>query len=64
MPNYKIRYKPFFSATENIAQAVTIPLGQLQMIIHKVSRLNEMVNENSEVYCTAALGAYNDMKFK
>ncbi|KAK6620823.1 hypothetical protein RUM43_011119 [Polyplax serrata] len=55
LPNYKIRYKPFFNATENVSQAMSVPPGQVQVILHKVSRLNEVAAENSEVYCTTGL---------
>ncbi|EEB17881.1 conserved hypothetical protein [Pediculus humanus corporis] len=56
LPNYKIRYKPFFTSSQNSTQPEQIPNGQLHMIIHKVTRLNEIAPEMSEVFCTSGIG--------
>lgn len=54
LPHYKLRYKPFFSISENVFPASNISPGRLQIIIHQVSRLNEMASDH-EIYCLAAV---------
>ncbi|KAL0275827.1 UNVERIFIED_CONTAM: hypothetical protein PYX00_003559 [Menopon gallinae] len=53
LPNYKMRYKPFFNVIPQERKVANIAAGQIQLIIHTISRLNEELANNREVYVLA-----------
>ncbi|KAJ8920552.1 hypothetical protein NQ315_005421 [Exocentrus adspersus] len=60
LPNYKIRYKPFFVKTDpsqlDIEDNEIVPLGQLEVTCVEVSRLS-LPGTIQNIYCTLALDA-------
>ncbi len=62
MPNYKLRYKPFFAKSEpNDEEAEwghhSIQSGCLEVTVVEVTRLAATVGNNDEnIYCSLAVG--------
>ncbi|XP_065083846.1 PDZ domain-containing protein 8 isoform X2 [Ochlerotatus camptorhynchus] len=55
LPNYKLRYKPFFNRVEEDYDLNEIsPSGSLEVIVEEISRLNAPTRL-SHVYCTVTL---------
>ncbi|XP_062714468.1 PDZ domain-containing protein 8 [Aedes albopictus] len=55
LPNYKLRYKPFFNRVEEDYDLNEItPNGSLEVIVEEISRLNAPT-KLSHVYCTVTL---------
>ncbi|XP_049279719.1 PDZ domain-containing protein 8 [Anopheles funestus] len=56
LPNYKLRYKPFFHRVEEDYELNEIvPNGTLEVTIAEISRLNAPIRTLSHVYCTLTL---------
>uniref|UniRef100_A0A182NRJ8 PDZ domain-containing protein 8 n=1 Tax=Anopheles dirus TaxID=7168 RepID=A0A182NRJ8_9DIPT len=56
LPNYKLRYKPFFHRVEEDYELNEIvPNGTLEVTIAEISRLNAPVRTLTHVYCTLTL---------
>ncbi|XP_037914498.1 PDZ domain-containing protein 8 isoform X2 [Hermetia illucens] len=56
LPNYKLRYKPFFHKTEDDVDCEFIPNGKLEVNVSQLSRL--MIPSNTELlYCTLTLSS-------
>ncbi|XP_053680842.1 PDZ domain-containing protein 8 [Anopheles nili] len=56
LPNYKLRYKPFFHRVEeDYDMNEIIPNGTLEVTIAEISRLNAPIRTLSHVYCTLTL---------
>ncbi|XP_058062744.1 PDZ domain-containing protein 8 [Anopheles bellator] len=56
LPNYKLRYKPFFHRVEEDYELNEIvPNGSLEVSIAEISRLNAPVRTLTHVYCTLTL---------
>lgn len=51
-----MRYKPFFNVIPQEPKVTNIAPGQIQLIIHRISRLNEELASNREVYVLAGTG--------
>ncbi|XP_049532563.1 PDZ domain-containing protein 8 [Anopheles darlingi] len=56
LPNYKLRYKPFFHRVEEDYELNEIvPNGSLEVTIAEISRLNAPIRTLTHVYCTLTL---------
>uniref|UniRef100_A0A1Y1LUY4 PDZ domain-containing protein n=2 Tax=Photinus pyralis TaxID=7054 RepID=A0A1Y1LUY4_PHOPY len=60
LPNYKIRYKPFFIKADPgqldvLEDSEIIPQGKFDVMCMEVSRLSIGVNDIAQVYCTFAV---------
>uniref|UniRef100_A0AAG5CZD4 PDZ domain-containing protein 8 n=1 Tax=Anopheles atroparvus TaxID=41427 RepID=A0AAG5CZD4_ANOAO len=56
LPNYKLRYKPFFHRVEEDYELNEIvPNGALEVTVAEISRLNAPVRTLTHVYCTLTL---------
>ncbi|XP_053657999.1 PDZ domain-containing protein 8 [Anopheles marshallii] len=56
LPNYKLRYKPFFHRVEEDYELnEIIPNGTLEVTIAEISRLNAPIRTLTHVYCTLTL---------
>ncbi|KFB53493.1 AGAP002576-PB-like protein [Anopheles sinensis] len=56
LPNYKLRYKPFFHRVEEDYELNEIvPNGTLEVTVAEISRLNAPIRTLTHVYCTLTL---------
>jgi hypothetical protein len=60
LPNYKLRYKPFFPKSEpgeELEEVTACPPGTLQVTIIEVTRLMADLVEG-DIYCSLAVGEH------
>lgn len=67
VPHYKLRYKPFFNKVEDTISAESVSMTNIQITLHRISRLNELLimnNVQKDVYCVVGVGERFHFSFK